>query len=271
MEEKASSHAAPHLLVRVRLDLLLSLRHAHRGSRQRQPASTSPGSRSCSGRSSRRRAGTPRRSTSIRPRAATWCATSARIAAARGLAFQMPDPFPANGSRRRGLPSLGTSRAGSRRSPRRCSQRSSRTARTSPSEAVLPAILDGLGLDAPRLIARSNDAGHQGGAARGDGAKPRRSASSARRPFVTEDGELFWGDDRLELALAHAKLGLIGLPCSCIVHALFHGGDFVMRISSWRPCSASPRSCGQGLWGRGREEVKVTKTQEAALGLRRPE
>ena len=55
----------PRVLVRVRLHLFLSRRHAHRGRWPRRRGSTCAGGRSCSGRSSRRRAGPPRRSTSI--------------------------------------------------------------------------------------------------------------------------------------------------------------------------------------------------------------
>jgi 2-hydroxychromene-2-carboxylate isomerase len=71
------------------------------------------------------------------------------------------------------------------------------------SEAVLVAILSGLGLDAAALLARSVE----------PEIKERLRAATAEAEadgifgaptFVASDGELFWGDDRLEAALAAA-------------------------------------------------------------------
>ena len=52
--------------------------------------------RSCSARSSRRRAGTPRRSISTRPKAATCGATWSGWPRSSSLPFRRPDPFPQN-------------------------------------------------------------------------------------------------------------------------------------------------------------------------------
>ena len=100
----------PRVLVRVRLDLFVSRGHAHRGRRRRR-GSRCAGGRSCSGRSSRRRAGTPRRSTSFPARAATcggtWSARrpgSGWPATGQPVSAEQPDRGPRRAFRgRQGL------------------------------------------------------------------------------------------------------------------------------------------------------------------------
>ena len=86
-------HAGDRLLLRIRLDLFLHHGDAHCAARRRPPASRCAGARSCSGRSSRRRAGRPRRSISIPPRAATWCATASGNAPRSGWRSVCPSRF----------------------------------------------------------------------------------------------------------------------------------------------------------------------------------
>ena len=170
---------------------------AGRGGRRRRRA----GSRSCSGRSSRRRAGTPRRSTSIRPRAATWCATwsaGGRRTACRSACPRLPAEQPAGRARR----GLGRGQAGSRRSPRpsiwpiRRGRRHRRAAavlaRSSRPEARRRAIF--------KRRSPSRTRAPEG--ADGGGARERHLR---RADLLQEDGELFWGNDRLEQALAWAS------------------------------------------------------------------
>ncbi len=72
------------------------------------------------------------------------------------------------------------------------------------SDMALSQLLNGLGLDAHGALARSHE----------PLIKDRLRAATAAAEalgifgapaFVTPDSELFWGDDRLEQALAHAK------------------------------------------------------------------
>ena len=66
---------------------------------------------------------------------------------------------------------------------------------------MLLAILEDLGLDAPRILERSNEGDIKEGLRTATGHAEALGIFGAPT-FVTEDGELFWGDDRLELALA---------------------------------------------------------------------
>jgi 2-hydroxychromene-2-carboxylate isomerase len=130
-----------------------------------------------------------------------------RIATVRGLAFHMPEPFPANGLRAARLAVVGMNEGWGARFSKAVYEAEFAHQRDIASEAVLQEILQGLGIEAPGAIARSGE----------EGVKRRLRAATAEAEalgifgapaFVTADNELFWGDDRLEQALAHAhKLG----------------------------------------------------------------
>jgi 2-hydroxychromene-2-carboxylate isomerase len=73
-------------------------------------------------------------------------------------------------------------------------------------QALLGAILDGLGLDGPSLL---RSAGEEANKAR---LKAQCEEARARGifgapTFIAPDGELFWGNDRLERALAWVVTG----------------------------------------------------------------
>ena len=82
------------VLVRVREHLFLSGGASRRRARRKREACALSGVRSCSGRSSWRKAGATPRSTSIPPRAATCGATSSGTCAAMGVPLKRPEPFP---------------------------------------------------------------------------------------------------------------------------------------------------------------------------------
>jgi 2-hydroxychromene-2-carboxylate isomerase len=127
-----------------------------------------------------------------------------RIAAARGLAFQMPDPFPANALKAARLAVVGTEQGWVAPFSKAVFAAEFAGGKDIASEAVLQAILAELGLDVPRIFARSNEADIKEGLRTATGHAEALGIFGAPT-FVTSDGELFWGDDRLELALAHAK------------------------------------------------------------------
>ena len=108
---------------------------------RRRPAWPSSGSRSCWGRSSRRRAGTPRRSTSTPPRAATWCAIWSGWRPSAACASPCRRLFHRTLCPRRGWRWSAPTRAGSRRSREPSTWPSSATAPTSPTRGVLKSIL----------------------------------------------------------------------------------------------------------------------------------
>jgi 2-hydroxychromene-2-carboxylate isomerase len=127
-----------------------------------------------------------------------------RIAAARGLTFHMPDPFPANTLKAARLAVLGMQDGWVAPFSKAVFDAEFARRQDISSEAVLQEILAGLGLDAPRLLARI---------AEPEIKERLREATAAAEAlgifgaptFETADGELFWGDDRLALALDHAK------------------------------------------------------------------
>jgi len=127
-----------------------------------------------------------------------------RLAAARGLTFRMPDPFPANALKAARLAVVGTEQGWVAPFSKAVFAAEFADGKDIASEAVLHAILEDLGLDAPRILARSNEADIKEGLRTATGHAEAFGIFGAPT-FVTEDGELFWGDDRLELALAHAK------------------------------------------------------------------
>jgi len=127
-----------------------------------------------------------------------------RIAAARGLAFHMPEPFPANGLKAARLAVLGMSEGWGARFSKAVFAAEFAQGVDIADDMALSQLLNGLGQDAHSALARSHE----------PLVKDRlRAATDAAEAlgifgapaFVTPDNELFWGDDRLDQALAHAK------------------------------------------------------------------
>ncbi len=127
-----------------------------------------------------------------------------RVAAARGLAFHMPEPFPANALRAARLAMLGKTEGWIVPFSKAIFEAEFAQRRDISNGTVLADILERLRLDAPRLIARSNEAEVKE-ALRAVTAEAEALGIFGAPTFVTPDRELFRGDDRLELALAHAK------------------------------------------------------------------
>lgn len=125
-----------------------------------------------------------------------------RICHDRGLKFSMPDPFP--------QPSLKAARVAMALEPASLASFSRQVfvaefteGRAIDDDHTLALILSRCGLDYARVFA--------------DGTSPKLKADLRARvadaqrlgvfgapSFTTQDGELFWGDDRLEMALAAA-------------------------------------------------------------------
>jgi 2-hydroxychromene-2-carboxylate isomerase len=125
-----------------------------------------------------------------------------RIAASRGLKFQLPEPFPANSLKAARLALVGIEDGWVARFSRAVFEAEFAHGLDISSEGVLAELLAKLGLDTAQLFARSNEVE----------TKERLRAVTAEAEdlgifgaptFVVPDGELFWGDDRLEAALAH--------------------------------------------------------------------
>jgi 2-hydroxychromene-2-carboxylate isomerase len=127
-----------------------------------------------------------------------------RIAAARGLGFRMPDPFPANGLKAARLASAGMDEGWVAPFSKAVFEAEFAHGKDIASEPVLVGLLESLGIDADAALAQAGAATNK--------ERLREATAEAQRlgifgapSFVTEDGELFWGDDRLDMALAHAR------------------------------------------------------------------
>jgi 2-hydroxychromene-2-carboxylate isomerase len=127
----------------------------------------------------------------------------ARIAAARGRAFYMPEPFPAH--------SLAAARIGmvaeqegwiAAFTPAVFAAEFANRADIAAPETLARTVTD-LGHDPARVMARtSSDEVKSALRARTEAAAGKGIFGAPT--FITDDGEFFWGDDRLEAALAWA-------------------------------------------------------------------
>jgi 2-hydroxychromene-2-carboxylate isomerase len=125
-----------------------------------------------------------------------------RIAASRGLKFEMPEPFPANALKAARLAIAGIEDGWVAPFTRAVFDAEFARGLDISSEDVLTGLLATLGLDAPTAIARSNEPGTKE-RLRAVTAEAEAKGIFGAPSFVAPDGELFWGDDRLEAALQH--------------------------------------------------------------------
>jgi len=127
-----------------------------------------------------------------------------RISAARGLNFVMPKPFPANGLAAARVAFAGQEgewvgpfTAAVFEAEFGCGADISNT-------AVVNAILGKIGVDAERVLACSREQTVKDGLRQQTG-RAQEIGIFGAPTFITEDGELFWGDDRLEQALEWSR------------------------------------------------------------------
>ena len=129
-----------------------------------------------------------------------------RIVQDRGLAFALPEPFPANS-----LLAVRVAHAGEAEGWTPAFTRAAFAAEFGQGAdiadpSVIAGLLTNLGLDATAIIARAGTDTNK------DGLKARTNEAQARGiygapSFITTGGELFWGDDRLEQAMTWAARG----------------------------------------------------------------
>lgn len=126
-----------------------------------------------------------------------------RICAERGLPFEMPDPFPANSVFAVRIAHAGEAEGWTPAFTRAVFAAEFGKRNNIADPEVLGGILSGLGLDAaPVTASTATDAARESLRARTAEAQARGIFGAPS--FVTEDGELFWGDDRLEQAIRWA-------------------------------------------------------------------
>jgi len=125
-----------------------------------------------------------------------------RLAAARGLSFKLPSPFPQNSLRAARLALIGHGEDWGVAFARAIYEAEFADGANISDWRVLAAILQRLGLEPGALFARSETADNK--------QRLRQQTEEARElgifgaPSFIAGGELFWGDDRLEQALEAA-------------------------------------------------------------------
>jgi 2-hydroxychromene-2-carboxylate isomerase len=128
-----------------------------------------------------------------------------RIAAERGLRFALPDTFPQNSLQASRIALLGGDEGWVAPFTRAVYLAEFADGADIADRAVLAAILRGLGLDPERIIARIDQPDLKQRLKQQTNHAQERGLFGA--PSFVVGNELFWGDDRLEQALAWAKRG----------------------------------------------------------------
>jgi 2-hydroxychromene-2-carboxylate isomerase len=134
-----------------------------------------------------------------------------RIAAARGLPFRMPQTFPGHGLKAARLAIAARSFNGTSQFSRAVFRAAFAEGADISDDDVLTGCLAAAGLEPARLWDMSSEASVKS-ALRQNTEDAQALGIFGAPSFTTADGELFWGDDRLEQALRWAGTG--GLPAS---------------------------------------------------------
>lgn len=134
-----------------------------------------------------------------------------RLAADRGLPFRVPLAFPANSLKAARLALIGVDEGWVEPFTRKVFAAEFGRGADISDSAVLSDILTSLDLEADRLLEHADDPVIK------QRLKDQTAEAAARGifgapSFITKDGELFWGDDRLEQAIdwtVHPRTGVI--------------------------------------------------------------
>ncbi len=126
-----------------------------------------------------------------------------RLAAARGLSFRLPDPFPQNSLKAARWASVGLGQPWLPAFTRAVYLAEFAEGRAIDDASLLNSIATGLGLD-PHEISRASDSDEVKSALRRATEDAQARGLFGAPAFVTDDDEVFWGDDRLDQALEWA-------------------------------------------------------------------
>jgi 2-hydroxychromene-2-carboxylate isomerase len=126
-----------------------------------------------------------------------------RLAAERGLRFALPKPFPQNSLLAARLALVGAEEGWIAPFTRAVLTAEFADGAQIADRSVLASILDGLRLDSQRLLSRTEQPEIKDRLKRQTGKAQELGIFGA--PSFVCGGEMFWGDDRLEQALAWAK------------------------------------------------------------------
>lgn len=123
-----------------------------------------------------------------------------RLAASRGLPFVVPERFPANGLKAARLALIGADEGWIEPFTRSIYEVEFSLGADISDELLIAGVLADLGLDQAQLMQRAEEASVKE-RLKDQTAEAASCGIFGAPSFVTEDGELFWGDDRLEQAL----------------------------------------------------------------------
>jgi 2-hydroxychromene-2-carboxylate isomerase len=126
-----------------------------------------------------------------------------REAARLGLACYRPDPFPQNGLAAARVALFGAEKSWAPAFSKAVFRREFEEGRNIADVGLLAAILGEIGLDGPAIV-REAQADPNKTRLKAVGEEARSRGVFGAPTFFTEDGEMFWGNDRLEQALAWA-------------------------------------------------------------------
>jgi 2-hydroxychromene-2-carboxylate isomerase len=123
-----------------------------------------------------------------------------RVATVRGLPFRMPEAFPANGLQAARIALVGEAEGWIAPFTRAVFEAEFTAQRDIADSTVLASVLERIGVDAQAALAHATTPEIK------DRLRAQTEAASKRGifgapTFMTEDGEAFWGDDRLDQAL----------------------------------------------------------------------
>jgi 2-hydroxychromene-2-carboxylate isomerase len=128
----------------------------------------------------------------------------ARLCAGFGLPFRQPDPFPQPSLLAARIALIGFPQGWGEDFARAVYRAEFGEGRQIGDPDVMADLLAGLGVESPAVLARAQSDEIKA-ELRGVTEQAQRLGIFGAPSFVTEDGELFWGNDLLEQALAWAK------------------------------------------------------------------
>jgi 2-hydroxychromene-2-carboxylate isomerase len=126
-----------------------------------------------------------------------------RLCAERGLQFKLPGSFPQNGLHAARLALIGAKEGWAPAFTREVYLMQFRDGADIAQKDVLARALSAVGQDAEAQFAKAQDQAVKDGL-RAQTERAKALGIFGAPSFITEDGELFWGDDRLEQAIAWA-------------------------------------------------------------------
>ena len=129
-----------------------------------------------------------------------------RLCADLGLAFRRPEPFPAHSLLAGRVGTVGVAEGWVAKFAPALYRAEFSEGRRIDDPTVVGSVLADIGVDAEKALARAQSDEIKG-ALRGATEDAQRAGIFGAPSFVTENGELFWGNDRLEQALVWAKKG----------------------------------------------------------------